>query len=299
MAGLTYTDVLTKLKTQAKSTETSTVTQLVQDYNTGYQQLLSKLTRYWTRKQQFTDLVSGQQIYQTPVDANKIEAVTAQVTTAYKPPLEPVYSEEEWRRLTSYPMTSSWPTYYYVIGQKEIGLWPIPAATVTLGLRLVYQPRAFNLGIADITSTSASATASVTNGSTVVTLSASVLTTSQAGLNFQITGILDDTFYDIVSSTSSTITLEAPYVGPSATGLAWRIGQLPNLPTEFHDVPLHYALWLYYSAEGNESRASLHKKFFDDGTNEALARYSSAQESSVITEEVEMYNPWLVPPPAA
>jgi hypothetical protein len=299
MAGLTYTDVLAKLKTQAKSIETSVTTQLVQDYNMGYQQLLSKLTRYWTRKQQFTDLIAGQQIYQTPVDANKVEAVTAQVTTAYKPPLKPVYSEEEWRRLTSYSMQSSWPTYYFIIGQKEIGLWPVPASSVTLGLRLVYQPRAFNLSMADITSASTSATASVTHGSTTVTLSSGVLSTSQIGLNFQATGILDDTFYDIVASSSTTVTLEAPYVGATASGVAWRVGQLPNLPSEFHDVPLHYALWLYFSAEGNESRAALHKKFFDDGTNEALARYSSAQEASVITEEVELYNPWLVPPPAA
>lgn len=299
MAGLTYTDLLAKLKTQAKSTETSVTTQLVQDYNTGYQQLLSKLTRYWTRKQQFTNLVSGQQIYQLPVDANKIEAVTAQVTTSYKPPLKPVYSEEEWRKLTSYPMTSSWPTYYFIIGQKEIGLWPVPASSVTLGLRIVYQPRAFNMSVADVTSTTLGATASVVNGSTTVTLSSGVLTTDQSGLNFQATGILDDTFYDVIASTSTSLTLEAPYIGPTASGLAWRIGQLPNLPSEFHDVPLHYSLWLYFSAEGNEPRASIHKKFFDDGTNEALARYSSAQEASVLTEEAEVYNPWLVPPPAA
>lgn len=296
MAGLTYTDILTKLKTQAKSSEASVVTQLVQDYNTGYQQLLSKLTRYWTRKQQFTNLVAAQQFYQTPVDANKVLAVAVQVTSSYKPPLKPIYSEEEWRRITAYPMQSSWPSYYYVVGQKEIALWPIPAASVTLGLRLVYQPRAFNLSIADLTN---AATASVTNGSQTVTLSSGVLTSDQTGLNFQITGILDDTFYDIVASTSSTLTLEAPYVGATTSGLAWRIGQLPNLPSEFHDVPLHYALWLYFAAEGNEARATIHKRFFDDMSQEALARYSSAQEASVLTEEAGNLNVWLVPPPAA
>lgn len=299
MAGLTYTDILAKLKTQAKGSEASVVTQLVQDYNTGYQQLLGKLTRYWTRKQQFANLVSGQQIYQLPVDVNKIEAVTAQVTTAYKPPLKPVYGEEEWRRLTSYPQTSSWPTYYFIIGQKEIGLWPIPASSVTLGLRLVYQPRAFNLSIADITNTTTTATASVVNGSTTVTLSSGVLSTDQTGLDFQALGVLDDTFYDVVASTSTTLTLEAPYVGATASGLSWRVGQLPNLPSEYHDVPLHYALWLYFAAESSEPRAAIHKKFFDGMTSDALANYSSAQEASVLTEEVEMFNPWLVPPPAA
>lgn len=299
MPGLTYTDISTKLQTLARTSETAAVTQLIQDYNTGYQQFLSKLTRYWTRKQQFANLVATQQYYQLPVDVNKILAVAVQVTTAYKPPLKPIYSEEEWRRITSYPMQSSWPTYYYVAGDREIGLWPIPAQSVTLGLRLVYQPRSFNLSVADITSTSTGATATTVNGSQTVTLSSSVLTGDKTGLSFQVTGILDDTFYSVIDSTPSTLTLEAPYVAASASGLAWRIGQAANLPSEFQDVPIHYALWLYFSAAGNENRAAIHKKFFDDMTQEGLARYSSAQEASVLTEESGELNIWLVPPPAA
>ncbi len=296
MAELTYTDLLTKLKTQAKATETSIVTQLAQDYNTGYQQLLSKLTRYYVRKQQFADLVAAQQYYQVPVDFNKATEVTVQVTSAYKPPLKRVTSEEEWRRLTSYPMQSSWPTYYFVLGRKQIGLWPVPAASVDLGLRLVYQPRAFNMSIPDLLSTVAGATATVTNGSQTVTLSSAVLTSSQIGLDLQITGVLDDTFYPVVASTSSTLTLEAPYVGTSTSGLAWRIGQLPQLPPEFADCPIHYALWLYFDANGNTARAKTHQLEFERMTNEALALYSSAGESSVITDDIEAYNPWLVPP---
>lgn len=298
MAELTYTDILTKLKTQAKATEATIVAQLVQDYNTGYQQFLSKLTRYYTRKQQFTNLVVGQQYYQVPVDFNKVIEVTVQVTTAYKPPLVRVTSEEEWRRLTSYPMQSSWPTYYFVVGRKEIGLWPVPAATVELGLRVVYQPRAFNMSVADLTSTGAGATATVTNGSQTVTLSSSILTTSQVGLDFQVTGILDDTFYPVIVSTSNTLTLEAPYVASSASGLAWRISQLPQLPPEFADCPIHYALWLYFDANGNSGRATTHRLEFERMTGEALALYSSAGEASVITDDVETYNPFLVPPPA-
>lgn len=299
MPALTYTNILKKLKTQAKATEATVVEQLLEDYNTGYQQFLSKLTRYWTRKQQFADLVDGQQYYQLPVDANKILAVAVQVTSSYKPPLKAIYSEGQWRRLTSYPMQSSWPTYYYVQGSREIGLWPVPAQDVDLGLRVVYQPTAFNLSIADMSSTTTSATVSVTNGSTTVTLSSGVLSSDMTGLDFQVTGVLDDTFYSIVASTSNTLTLEAPYVAASGSGLAWRIGQLPLLPGEFSDVPIHYALWLYFSANGNESRGAFHKKFFEDMTQEGLARYSSAQEASVLTEEDGALNIWLVPPPAA
>lgn len=296
MSGLTYTDILTKLKTQAKATESSVVTQLVQDMNTGYQNFASKLTRYWVRKQQFANLVASQQFYQLPVDINKIMAVSVSVASTYNPPLEPVHSEEEWRRITSYPMTSSWPSYYYVVGNRQIGLWPIPSQAVLLGLRVVYQPRNFDLSIADVTSTTLGATAAVINGSTTVTLSSAILTTDQTGLAFRVTGVLDDTFYPIVASTSSTLTLEAPYVAATASGQAFRIGQLPNLPPEYHAVPVHYALWLYFAANGDSPRALVNKGLFDDMTREALGLYSSALEASVITEDIDVSNPWFAPP---
>jgi hypothetical protein len=296
---LTYTDILNKAKSQASTLTTNQLTQIMQDYNQGYQTFLSKLNRYWVRKQQFANLVSGQQIYQLPIDVNKTLEVTVQVTSSYIPPLVKITSERDWRRITSYPMQSSWPTYYFIIGAREIALWPIPAASVTLGLRVVYQPRAYSLSIADLTSTSSSL-ATVTNASTTVTLASSVLTTSQAGLYFQATGILDDTFYPIVSSTSSTLTLESPYVASTAASQAWRIGQLPQLPPEFHDAPLHYAMWLFFSANNNTTRATAEKLMFDDLTAQALSLYSSSSEASIITDEAEAgLNIWLVPPPAA
>lgn len=299
MAGLTYSQIVGKLKFQAKATESTIQEQLVQDYNIGYQQFASKLNRYWVRKQQFTDLVAGQSIYQVPVDFKSVVVLVAQVTDSFKPPLQRVFDELEWRRLVSYPQTTSWPTHFFVLGSKQIAVWPTPAEDVTLGLRLAYQPRNFNLSIADIDETDVGATATVVQGSTTITLSGAVLTTNLTGLNFQVTGVLDDTFYDIVASTSSTITIEAPYVASSASGLSWRVGQLPNLPEEYHFVPGDQALWRYFSSNGNEPRAIAHKTYYETARDEALSVYSSAGEASVITEDNETYNPWLVPPPAA
>jgi hypothetical protein len=222
-----------------------------------------------------------------------------QVTSSYKPPLKRITNEEDWRRITAYPMQSSWPSYYYVVGARQIGLWPIPAQDVTLGLRVVYQPRAFNLSIEDITSTTTSATASVTQGSQTVTLSSGVLSGDKTGLSFQVTGVLDDTIYDITSSTSTTLTLAAPYAGPTASSLAWRVGQVPQLPEEFHFTPGHWALGMYFEANGNSARSAFHMGQFGSQESRALALYSSAGEASVITEEPRDLNIWLTPPPAA
>lgn len=298
MVGLTYTNILTKLKAQASTADAGVVTQLVEDYNTGYQRLRSKLNRYWVRKQQFASLVAGQQYYQLAVDVKAIEAVSVQVSTNHELPLRRVASEADWRALTSQVGTSTRPTHYFPTGNRAIGLWPTPASAVSLGLRVVYQPRPFSLSVADITSTGVGATAIVVNGSRTVTLSGAVLSGDKTGLSFQVTGILDDTIYSIVASTASTLTLEAPYVAASAAGLAWRVGQTPDLPEEYHFTPGHEALAMRWEAAGNSERSAFHLKRSKDQEQEALASYSSAGSSSIITEETPSPNPWLQSPRA-
>lgn len=300
MPSLTYTDVLTKLKYQSKANETTLVTQLVQDYNTGYQQFLAKLDRYFTRKQQFTNVGAGQNIYQTPIDCSKILLVTVVVGANYQPPLREVQTEEDWRALTAYPQTTQWPTHYFILGNKQISLWPTPSQAQDLGLRLVYQPSSYDLSIADITSVTTAATATLVNGSPTVTLSSSVLPLNQVSLSFQATGVLDNSFYDIGASTGSTITLVTPYAGPSVSGVDWRIGQVPILPPEYSDVPIHYALSLYFDLNGNPARATSHRNSFKQMTDDALEVYSSANESNVITEDqdLDIASIWRFPPPA-
>lgn len=300
MAALTYTDIKNKLKYQSKANETVLLAQLIQDYNTGYAQFLAKLDRYFTRKQAFANIVANQFIYQTPLDCGRILLATVQVGTNWNPPLKEISSEEDWRAITAYPQTSQWPTHYMILGNKEIGLWPTPSTAVTLGLRLVYQPMGYDLVMEDITSTTSGLTATVVNGSPTVTLSGS-LASSLTGFSFQTTGVIDTTFYDVGSNSGTTITLVSPYAGPSAATLAWRCGQVPILPPEFSDVPIHYALWLYFDLQGNAPRANSHKLAFKQMTDEALEIYSSANESNVMTDDgqIDVMNIWRFPPPAA
>lgn len=309
---LTWTELETKFKRLARDVSPGALAQGQQDMNTGYHMFNAKFGRYYSRKQQFTDIVSGQQIYQTPVDCIRVIGMTAATATGstYQPPIKEIRSEFEWRQInapTNY--SSSWISYYYMLGNDELALWPTPSADVTNGLRFYYQPQDFDMSVDDIVSSSLSPvqTVTVTNGSTTVTSTGSTFTSQLVGLQVQFTGITNLTWYEIVEvPDSSTLTLKSAYTGSSASGLAFRIGQVSILPQEYDDVPIHYALGLFFYGKGNTARGDYHLGRDEDGkrglfysmVQDAVKAYSSSTEGNVITEDLSGYNPWfLVPQP--
>lgn len=296
---ITYQELYEKTQRLARTSNTDVLTQLKEDINTGYQMFNAKLSRYFTRKQQFTDLVSGQQIYQTPIDCIRIMGMTVTVTTNYQPTVKEIRSEYEWRNITSYPMESNWPTYYYMIGNDSFGLWPIPSQDVVNGLRFYYQPQDHDLTQNDTTSTSTGFTVTVTNGSTTVTANGAAFTEDMVSLWFQVTGVTDTTWYEIVGATTTTLTLKSAYVASSGAGLNWRVGQLMIIPQEYSDAPMHYSLSNFFSAQGNEQRSDFHMKRYEEMVKDCKQEYSSSNQSQVITgNEVAAINIWAAPPPA-
>lgn len=297
---ITWTDLKVKAQRLAKDNNPDTLTQLAQDMNEGYALFNAKLSRYFTRKQQFTDLVAGQQIYQTPIDCVRILGMTVQVANTYNPVVKEIRDEFQWRQITSYPIQSNWPTYYYPLGNDEVSLWPVPSQTVTNGMRLYYQPTTGALTVDDITSTTTSTMVTVSNQGTTVIASASAFTADMAGLWFQVTDTTDQTFYEVLAATSTTLTLKTAYTATSGSGHTWRIGQLSIIPTEYDSAPVHYALWSYFSAAGNENRSQYHRTQYDNMVADCLEEYSSSNVSGVISDsDYTELNLWVVPPPAS
>lgn len=298
----TWTEIETKLQRQARDNNADTLIQLKQDWNTGYHMFNAKLARYFSRKQQFTNLIASQAIYQVPIDCVRVSGMTVQVSTNFQPPVKKIASEERWRQITSYQTNSNWPIYYYMLGNDEFQLWPAPSTNSTNGLRFWYQPQDHDLSVEDTTSTTTVQTATVTNGSITVTMTGTPLNAGMASLYFQVTGETDDTWYEIISATTNTLTLKTPYVSTSGSGKAWRIGQLSILPQEYDDAPLHYSLGMFFSANGNEQRSQYHlgtkekPGMFYDMIADCEASYSSSSTSNVITEDDMELNPWVFPP---
>jgi len=308
---LTWSDLKTKAQRLSMDAESATLVQLEQDMNQGYQLFNTKLSRYWSRKQQFTDVVSGQSIYQTPVDSIRVIGMTVKTadgTNSYSPPIKEIRSEYEWRLIKTVPnYNSSWITYYYVLGNDQIEVWPVPSSDIPNGIRFYYQQQDSFLSVDDYISSeqTPALTCTVTNGSTLVTSTGTNFTSQMIGLWFQLTGVTSLQWYEIVDvPTSSTLTLKSAFTGISSSGLNFRIGQMPIFPGEYHDAPVHYALGLYFSSKGNEARSQYHLGSDEDGkrgmfwsmVQDAKSEYSSSTEGNVIADQDNWISPWLLTP---
>lgn len=300
---LTFTDWETKFKRLSRDTTPGALAQGIQDMNTAYHMFNAKFGRYYSRKQQFTDVAAGQSIYQTPVDSIRIIGMTVKTSTgdnSYSPPIKEIRSEYEWRLIKTTPnYASNWIAYYYVLGNDEIEVWPVPSSDISNGIRYYYQPQDFDLSVEDVISSSLSPTqtATLTNGSTLVTSTGSTFTNQLAGLQFQLQGVTNLQWYEIVDvPTASTLTLKSSFVGNSGSLLNFRIGQVSILPNEYQDAPVHYGLSLFFSGKGNEQRATMHQNMFDTAITDAIAAYSTSTEGNVITDDDNFISPWAITP---
>jgi len=294
---ISFQDAYTKFQVISGSTNSTSLTQAKQDINIGYKRFDAALGRYFTRKQQFANLVSGQKYYQIPVDSIRVMEVSVVVSSGFEYPLRQVRSEHEWREMnivTNYG--SNLPTHYFVYGNDQIGIYPTPAQNVTNGLRFVYQPTDIDLSQDDYTT----GTATVSNGGVAVTGTNTVWTSAMAGRQFQVTDGTDGNWYEVLSVTNNTsLTLKTPYVGSSVSGGTYKIAQVFIFPGEYDDVPVDYALARFYESRNNSARAKYHMDKYQEAVTEALERYSSSSTSHVITDaDTAVYpnNMWLWPP---
>src|ERR1044071_10470700 len=97
---ITWTQLEAKAVRLSRDTSPGTLVQLQQDMNTGYHMFHAKFGRYYSRKQQFTDVEAGKSIYQTPIDSIRVIGMTVKTSpgsNTYSPPIKEIRSEYEWR----------------------------------------------------------------------------------------------------------------------------------------------------------------------------------------------------------
>lgn len=290
---ITFEDAYIKAQAISGDSGASALVQLKQDINIGYHRFNAAIARYFTRKQAFTDIVVGQQYYQTPIDSVRVMAVSTVLSNNYEFPVDQMRSEYQWRQQNIVPFTSTYAIYYFVVGNDQIGLWPIPSQTVSSGLRFIYQPQDVDMTQDDYTT----GTITVVNGSTAVTGVGTTWTTNMIGSQITATDNSDGQWYEIIDvPTTTSLTLKTAWIGPSGATKPYRIGQIFIFPPEYDDVPIDYALARYFESKNNVVRAKYHRDNFDEQVNRAVREYASSSTSNVITGEMESINLWLVPP---
>jgi len=267
------------------------LTNIQQDINQALRLFKNASRRYWTRKEVVTNLVASQQYYTFPQDMVRITTVKV-ISGGLTLPVTLIDSEEMWNRITIIPaMTVGIPTTGFVRGRNELGLFPLPASNVTNGLIVSYEPRMKDMSVDDT-----SVTVNVTNNS--VNVVGTGFTASMVGMSLSVTDGTDGNWYLITGYTSSTaITIENVYLGPTKTGATGIIGSVPDVPEDYHLGMVYFAAYNYFLKRKDSATAADYKALFSDLMQQYMEVYS-AKTTGQVQQDVSsaMYNIFNLPP---
>lgn len=241
--------------------------------------------------------VASQQFYNVPYNYKKGINVTVTVgTTKYSPIQAP--NRAFWDNLNSTTsQTSDFPQYWFEYNGK-IGIFPTPSSssnTITVN----YKVRVKDLSLADYTTGTIT---TATNGSTAIVGDSTVWTPKMAGLSFRIDDSLtantgDGEWYEIASITDNTnLVLLNEYQGISiAAGSAtYTIGQISQLPEDYHLLPVYEMVEEYWDKEGDRNRADKYNAKSRSLRDAMENMFGAKSENPVINiEGVDIQNPNL------
>lgn len=291
---VTFTDMQSIAKEIVGLTDATTLTKLKRDINIGASKFLAALGREYNRKSRFTNLEAGRQFYQLPEDGQKLKEVIVS-TGGWSPPMEQIPDEHTWRQLNMMPVTGQ-PTHFFIKGNDELGLFPIPGSTVTDGIELVFSPKHVELTQDDYTT----GTLTVTDGNQTVTGSSVTFTEKLVNQWLQVTDGTDGNWYRVSNFVGSTeLTLENYYQGISGSSKTYRIGQVVDIPEEYLEAPADYACYRHYLRRGDRIKSDTFKVLFQGAIEGAKSEYGNTTDSQVIMVEPEYrtYNPFRGDPP--
>jgi hypothetical protein len=293
---ITYTQAYTRAANfcGVPLTATQDITFIQQDINQAERLFKNAARRYWTRQEKVTDMVAGQQYYQLSPDMVRVTEVRVNSNGLNFPTIL-INSEHLWNKLNIIPaMSINLPTYSFVRGFGELGLWPTPSANTTAGLIISYEPRLVDMSVDDVTT----GTANVNNGSATVTLSTSIVTPQMVGRWFQITDGTDGNWYQIASYTNSTtFVLNNFYQGITGATATYIIGQASQLPEDYQMALPYYAAFNFYLKRKDKGTAELHKQEFYLLLDQYKRTYS-AKSTGIVQNAVSdyRYSLFSIPP---
>lgn len=290
---LTFGQLVQGTQALVGDTSTDSVAQIKQSINMANSKVSALMRRYFTRMSKTTGIVANQQYYQLPEDAVRVTGVVVSIN-GINYPLEEVIDEMMWRKVNlTTTGTIVIPTYYFVRGNNEIGLWPRPSQTTANALEVFYEQRQPRLTQDDFTT----GTVTVAQNSQSITHSGTGFSQAMVGRYFQTTDG-DGLWYRIGGYTSSSVlTLEQYYQGTSGSSRTFIIGEAPIIPEDYHESLIDYACYRYFLARKDVKVAGEFKNLWDSAMEEMQEAYSNKTSNEVI-EDVDsyLYNVFNVPP---
>ena len=273
----------------------TSLSNITQDINQAQQLFKNAVRNYWTRNQVTTSLVTSQQDYTMPANFVRTTEVTI-TANGIVYPLEPVASEHEWNKLNIIPAVTIYiPTRYFIKGFNVISVWPAPSTNNIGTLSVSFQPRTrdWSSALADITGT-----AKVTNGATLVTDSATSYTASMVGDAFTVTDGTGGNWYPIQSvPTNSTLNLQNYYIDQTSTSASYLIGQVPDIPEDYHMALVYFPLYQFELKRGNMKEAEAYLGLFQNLLDKYEDTYAVKTTGIVQTKQRgSVYSIFGIPP---
>lgn len=276
---LTFQNLYEEAQDQVEDDSSNTLIRIKRAINVGAKKFGAVLNREWRKTQKTFSIEGDQQFYQTPEDCLKVKSVKVTVgSNVYY--LTEIVDEDTWEGLNSSAQTSSTPMHFYVRGNDEFGIWPTPSADISSGGTLTYERRMRDMSAADYTT----GTVAVTAASQSVVGTGTTFTTSMVGRSLRIDDPNGDgMWYKISAFTDTThISLENTYAGATASGQSYTIGELPDIPEEYHESLIDYACWRYYIKRRDSAAARDMKASYKESLEECKANYSSKTTSQYL-----------------
>lgn len=290
---MTLSEMYDEATEQVGNTSTRTKSILLAGFNRGLRRLRSNLRREYTLVTKKFDLEQGQSEYQAPEDIIRGGRIRV-VIDGEKVPLVRVDNENKWDMINQTPQTASRPTHYRWIESDIFELYPAPSADVALGGLLTYQAKAAPLQTEDYTD----GTITVSNGSADIVGAGTVWTTDMIGKVLKLSGDKPHKeYYRIVDVASNTqLTVENFWQGADGATLAYRIGEQPNVPSEYHNSIVDAGIARYYQSRKDQKLAKDFQDNFDIDVIQAEADYEGLDESAVIESKHAIHNTGMFDP---
>lgn len=276
------------------TTDSQDLTNIKQDINQGLKLIKNAARRYWTRKQASASLINNQQYYELPPDCVRVTQVYVN-SNGLNYPVKPVDSEYLWNKVNVIPaVTINVPTYYFIRGRDEIGLWPIPSSNAVNSLNISYEPQ-LELSQDDVTT----GFVTVQGGSTGITNTQNVWTADMVGRWFQVSDRYNEAWYQIANySNTNSLTLANFYAGTGSMNLNYVIGDCPDIPPDYHLGLVYYAAYNFYLKRKDMASSELYNGLFNDLLHQYRENYASKQTGLVQSQSDQYrYSIFMIPPP--
>ena len=274
--------------------DTQDLTNIKSDINQGLKIIKNQARRYWTRKQASASLVNNQQYYELPPDCVRVTQLYVN-SNGLNYPVKPVDSEYIWNKINVIPaVTINVPTYYFIRGRDEVGLWPIPSSNAVNALNISYEPQ-LELSQNDVIDT----TITVANGDTLIVCQDDAFDQTFVGRWFQVQNRYNEAWYQIASfDSSASLELANFYAGVSSSGLTGQISDCPDIPPDYHMGMIYYAAYNFYLKRKDKDTAAMYDSLFTDLCDQYKETYASKQTGVVQSQNDRYrYSIFMIPPP--